>query len=379
VPELSPETLAKIKGAITRDIHISNPVDLTAGISPDEFEKVLKILAEDPGNDSILTIYVPPAGLDISSIEAAISHASALVRHNGKPLLSCFVGMSGIKGKIMEGHFVPYYLFPEDATAALTNAVNYQEQRAKPVGNIAELPNIDSAKARRIVNETLTGSPQRPIWLDAANMNELFKCYGIRFAETVVAATADAAAETAAKTGFPVVVKLNSATITHKTDVGGVVLNLKSKEEVKNAFNTIKANLAKIGRDKEMQGVTIQRQISEGVETIVGVTQDRMLGHVIMFGLGGIYAELMKDTAIRLLPLTDVKAAELINSVKMSQLLKGYRGMKPYDTKSLEDLLLRISEMVEDNPQISEMDLNPVKVQTDGEGYWAVDARIMIQ
>ena len=119
------------------------------------------------------------------------------------------------------------------------------------------------------------------------------------------------------------VLKLNSSTITHKTDVGGVILDIKSPEEVKTAFNTIRSNLAKIGRENEMQGVTVQRQISDGVEVIVGVTEDRMLGHVVMFGLGGIYAELIKDTAIRLHPLTDVNARELINSVKMSQLLKG--------------------------------------------------------
>src|SRR5208283_1416229 len=130
--------------------------------------------------------------------------------------------------------------------------------------------------------------------------------------------------------------KLNSATITHKTDVGGVILNVKSPEEATAAFNQIKTNLAKLGREKEMQGVTVQRQVSEGVEVIVGVSNDRMLGHVMMFGLGGIYAELIKDTAIKLHPLTDIKAKELINSVKMSQLLKGYRGMTPYDVKSLE-------------------------------------------
>jgi acetyltransferase len=379
VPELSAATLDKIKSAITRDIHISNPIDLTAGISPDEFEAVLKILAADPGNDAILTIYVPPAGLDISALENAISKASPLVRENGKPLLSCFLGMSGKKGKTMEGHFVPYYLFPEDATAALTNAVKYQELKVKETGSVPEFKDIDRGRGRQIINEVLMSSPQRPIWIDNDRVNELFKCYGINYAETVAAATPEEAAATAAKTGFPVVIKLNSATITHKTDVGGVVLNVKSQEEVKAAFNQIKSNLAKIGREKEMQGVTVQRQVMEGAEVIIGVSTDRMLGHMMMFGLGGIYAELIKDTAIRLHPLTDIKAAELINSVKMAQLLKGFRGMKPYDVKSLEDLLLRISALVEDNPQITEMDLNPVKVQTEGKGYWVVDARIMVQ
>jgi acetyl coenzyme A synthetase (ADP forming)-like protein len=379
VPDLSADTLSKIKSVIKRDIHINNPVDLTAGISPEEFEAVLKVLAADPGNDAILTIYVPPAGLDISSVENAISHAAQLVRQNGKPLLSCFVGMSGLKGKEMEGHFVPYYLFPEEAATALTNAVKYHDLKTKDTGSIPVFKDIEREKSHQLINDILTSSPQRPIWIDNRNMNELFKCYGIHFAETLVAATPEETAEIALKTGFPVVVKLNSATITHKTDVGGVILDIKTPEEVKTAFNQIRSNLAKIGRENEMQGVTVQRQISDGVEVIVGVTEDRMLGHVVMFGLGGIYAELIKDTAIRLHPLTDVSAQELINSVKMSQLLKGYRGMPPYDTKALEELLLRISAMVEDIPQITEMDLNPVKVQPDGQGYWVVDARIMIQ
>jgi len=379
VPDLSADTLSKIKSVIKRDIHINNPVDLTAGISPEEFEAVLKVLAADPGNDAILTIYVPPAGLDISSVENAISHAAQLVRQNGKPLLSCFVGMSGLKGKEMEGHFVPYYLFPEEAATALTNAVKYHDLKTKDTGSIPVFKDIEREKSHQLINDILTSSPQRPIWIDNRSMNELFKCYGIHFAETLVAATPEETAEIALKTGFPVVVKLNSATITHKTDVDGVILDIKTPEEVKNAFNQIRSNLAKIGRENEMQGVTVQRQISDGVEVIVGVTEDRMLGHVVMFGLGGIYAELIKDTAIRLHPLTDLNARELINSVKMSQLLKGYRGMPPYDTKALEELLLRISAMVEDIPQITEMDLNPVKVQPDGRGYWVVDARIMIQ
>ena len=202
---------------------------------------------------------------------------------------------------------MPYYLFPEDATSALTNAVKYQELKTKETGSVPEFSDIERGRSRQIINEILMGSPKRPIWIDNRNMNELFKCYGIHFAETLAAATPEEAVELAEKTGFPVVLKLNSATITHKTDVGGVILNIKSPEEVRTAFNQIRSNLAKIGRENEMQGVTVQRQISEGVEVIVGVSEDRMLGHVVMFGLGGIYAELIKDTAIKLHPLTDVE------------------------------------------------------------------------
>ena len=203
MPELSADTLSKIKSVIKRDIHIGNPVDLTAGVSPEEFEAVLKILAADPENDAILTIYVPPAGLDISAVENAIGRASPLVRQNGKPLLSCFVGMSGVKGKTMDGQFVPYYLFPEEAATALTNAVKYSELKTKEAGSIPVFKDIEREKSRRLINEILTSSPQRPIWIDNRNMNELFKYYGIHFAETLVSGNAGRSRRNSHKNRFP--------------------------------------------------------------------------------------------------------------------------------------------------------------------------------
>jgi acyl-CoA synthetase (NDP forming) len=194
-----------------------------------------------------------------------------------------------------------------------------------------------------------------------------------------IAKTANEAADKAAKMGFPVVVKLNSATITHKTDVGGVVIGLKSRNEVKRAFDTIRGRLKKLGRESEMQGVMVQRMITGGIETIVGVTQDPSFGPLMMFGAGGIYAELMKDIAIRLPPLTDLDAKEMIKSIKMAKMLEGYRDTPAGDTDAVEDLLLRLSAMVEDIHQISELDFNPVKVMPKGEGYWVVDARIMLK
>jgi acyl-CoA synthetase (NDP forming) len=179
--------------------------------------------------------------------------------------------------------------------------------------------------------------------------------------------------------GFPVAVKLSSATIQHKTDVGGVKLDLESEIEVKRAFNDIKSRLTEMGRQNEMDGVTVQHMVKEGTEAIVGVTLDPSFGPLIMFGLGGIYAELMKDVAVRLHPLTDSDARELVKSIKMTKLFEGFRGAPASDTESVEDLLLRLSALVEDIPQIAELDFNPVKVMPRGKGYWIVDARIMLK
>jgi acetyltransferase len=317
--------------------------------------------------------------LDISPFENAIGRSSPFIRQNGKALLSSFVGMTYSKGKVLEGNFVPYYIFPEEAAPALANAVKYRQLKNQKIGYIPELKSIERDKARKLVNNILTFSSDRPLWISNKDVNELCKCYGIRCVATNVAETPEQAASVAAKIGFPVVVKLNSPIITHKTDVGGVMLDINTADDVKKAFKKIKDNLENLSYDNEMQGVIIQPQIREGVEVIIGVSEDPLLGHVIMFGMGGILADMMKDTALRLLPLTDIKAKDLINSVKISQLLKGYRGMKPCDIQSLEDLLLRISAMVEDIPQISEMDLNPVKVLSEDHGYWVVDSRIMIK
>lgn len=379
LPELSAQTLAQIKSVVKRDININNPVDLTAGVSAEEFEAVLKILAKDTQYDAILTLYVSPSGEDIPKIEHAIGQASPLIRENGKAVLSCFVGKTMSKGKVLGGHFVPYYVFPEEAAIALANAARYYELKTREIGKIPEFTGVNREQGHQLVKNTLTESSKRPLWLSNRDVNNLFKFYGIRCAEIVTADTPGQAAKMAEQAGFPVVIKLNSTTITHKTDVGGVILNVNTAQEASQAFTKIKDNLSQLGRENEMQGVTVQPQVRDGVEVIVGVAKDPLLGHVIMFGMGGVMAELMQDKAVRLHPLTDVKAGELIESVKISRLLQGYRGMTPYDVLSLRDLLLRISTMIEDIPQIMEMDLNPVIVQPVGKGYWVVDSRIMVQ
>ena len=191
--------------------------------------------------------------------------------------------------------------------------------------------------------------------------------------------TADEAVKAAEALGFPVAVKLLSSSITHKTEVGGVLLDLRSPQEVNNAFTKIIKQLADIGRENEMIGVSVQPMISEGVEVVVGMTEDPSFGPLVMFGMGGVQAELFRDVTFRIHPLTDVEAREMIRSVKAYQLLTGWRGSKMADIQSLEDLLLRVSAMIEDLPQIAELDLNPIKVLEQNKGYVVVDARIMLR
>lgn len=380
LPQPSVETVEKLKSVIKRDIGIHNPLDTTAGADAAEFKKILEVLAEDQNYDAAMAIFIPPLVENVADFENSIREVAPAFWKAKKPLVTCFLGQRGFKAKLgTSGQYVPSYPFPEEAILALAKAAEYAESRQKPAGIIPEFSGIEKKEALEIIKKAMTDSIQRPLWLNPQEIVDLLKCYGIHLVETSIASTPEDASRLAAKIGFPVVVKLVSSSITHKSDVGGVILDLKSESEVKKAFLDIGARLAKINRQGEMQGVMIQKMIAEGIEAIVGVTQDPLFGPLIMFGAGGTYAELLKDVTLKLHPLTDMDAREMVKSIKLAKIFEGFRGSPPADREAIEELLLRLSAMVADIPQISELDFNPVKVMPAGKGYRVVDARIMIK
>jgi acetyltransferase len=380
VEELSEKTRAKIRPMMKRDINIGNPIDTTAGATADEYEGILRILAEDENVDSVLAIFAPPIVIETREMEKALGRVAPLFWRYKKPILGCFIGQKGLSSQLgTQGHYIPLFTFPEEAMVSLRRATEYDEMRRKPQGKTPVFKDIQKEKARELIDTVIKNSKTGTLWLSPTEIAELLEYYGIQCAKLAVARTADEAQTAAAKLGFPVAVKLESPTITHKTDVGGVILNVTSKPEVGKAYNTIKKNLEKIGREKEMTGVTIQQMFTGGIETIVGVTQDPSFGPLMMFGSGGIYAELIKDVTLKIHPITDLDAAEMIGSLKMTKLLEGYRGSPPRDIKAVQDLLLRVSAMVENIPEIAELDLNPVSVMLKGKGYRVIDARIMLK
>jgi acetyl coenzyme A synthetase (ADP forming)-like protein len=380
VPELSADASAKIRPLLKRDINLSNPIDTTAGATAQEYEGILRVLAADKDVDAVLAIFAPPMVVETKDMEEALRRVAPVFWRYKKPILGCFIGQKGLSSQLgTHGHYIPLFTFPEEAILSLKQAAEYAELRRKPRGKIPVIKGIQKAKARELIDTVSKNRQERPLWLSAEEISKLLAYYGIRQAEVAFAKTPAEAQAAAARLGFPVAVKLESPTITHKTDVGGVVLNVNSKSEVEKAYNTITKNLEKLGRQQEMSGVTVQQMMRGGIETIVGVTQDPSFGPLMMFGSGGIYAELIKDVTMKLHPITDLDAAEMIRSLKMTKLFDGYRGSPPSDVKALQDLLLRVSAMVEDIPEIAELDLNPVDVMPKGKGYRVVDARIMVK
>jgi acyl-CoA synthetase (NDP forming) len=353
---------------------------MTAEATADQYERALRLLAEDDSIDIVITIFIPPIVTQAEAVASAIRTVAPEYRRRSKALVASFMGSRGASIELgsEEECCVPSFAFPEDTATAIAKACEYNDWLKRPKGTIPELANIDSRKASRIVSSALGKSTARPLWLDDDSVAGLLDAYGIRLTQSRPARSSEEAMKAAIETGFPVVVKLVSDSIVHKTEVGGVVLDLRSEKEVAQGFAKIRENLVSLGREHEMQGVLVQQMISGGIETIIGVTQDPSFGPLIMFGMGGIHAELFKDVTFRIHPLTDVDAHEMVRAVKAYQLLEGWRGAKASDIESLEELLLRVSAIVEELPQIAELDLNPVKVLEGDKGYVVVDARVLL-
>jgi acetyltransferase len=380
VPGLSEETKTKIKKVVSRRLGLNNPLDLTGGVRSEEFLKVAEILAEDDGNDILMCLWGPAVIIEGQEIRGIVEQLSEICRRHQKPLLTSYM-IPDFKDRTRVGKKsrVPVFQFPEGAVLAISKFCDYVDavKRIK-IGTVPVFGDILRDRARRLIDDAQPRAQGKPFWLSAGEVDDLLACYGIKQAQTFTASSADEAAEIASRIGWPVAVKLFSTTITHKTEAGGVVLGLSSPEDVRKAFHDIYDRLEANGQENEMQGVIVQPMVEDGTELIIGITREA-LGPLIMLGSGGVYTEIIEDSVFRMCPLMDLDAQEMINSLKVSKLLRGFRNVAPGDIPALQDLLLRVSAMIMDIPEIGELDLNPVKVMPQGSGYRLVDARILIK
>ena len=389
VPELGGATLEGLRAFLPREAGIRNPVDMIASARPESFERAVHLVADDPGIDAVLVIYVPPIVTQPEEVAQAIvrgaeaaGHAAAARGVPAKPVLACFMGSHGVPDALrsLSESNVPSYTFPESAAIALARAADYGVWLATPEGRIPALGEIDGSRADDAIAGALgRAAAGAPAWLRPAEVRALLGAYGIASPEQAVATDADAAVAAARRIGFPVAVKLVSDAVTHKSEVGGVVLDVADESRVRAAFTGIAARLRTAGQARDMQGVAVQAMVRDGIEAIVGVTHDPSFGPMLMFGLGGTQVELLKDVVFRLPPITDLDAAEMVRAPRGFPLLEGYRGGPAADIAALETLLLRVSQLVGDHPEIVEMDLNPIKALAPGRGCRVVDARVAVR
>ncbi len=401
VPPLPPEVRARLAEFLPPEAALGNPVDTIDG-APESFARAIRVLAGWDGVDALLVLFVPPLATSEEDVALAIRSAvEDLPRPI--PVLCVFMasddGVSTLRGGRVR---IPVYAFPEEAARALSLAVQYAEWRAAPVGSVPRFEDVRSDDAAAMIAASLarvplTTSTAEPVpetpppgtgpaqrtggalarsrWLDPDEVACLLECYGIPIAPWRLASTPGEAAQVAGEVGWPVAVKGVAPGILHKAEAKAVALNVPDPAGVEAAAGQIGSALDAAGRSEHRY--LVQRMMPPGTEMLVGVVNDRLFGPVIACGAGGSAAQLLRDVVVRITPLTDRDAAEMVRSLVTYRLLEGHGGGAPTDVAALEDTLLRVSAMVEAHPEVAEMDCNPLIVLD--QGAVVVDARIRIE
>ncbi|MHC4850222.1 MAG: acetate--CoA ligase family protein [Planctomycetota bacterium] len=294
-----------------------------------------------------------------------------------KPVLTCLMGAGGRGPARRLRRGVPSYAFPEAAARVLGRVAEYAAWRRAPLGTQVEFDDFDGAAARTVCDRALADRGDG--WLLPDEVAALAAAAGLPMIEGRVAKTADDAVRAAEALGMPVVAKLVSRTLVHKTDVSGVQLNLRDATAVRQAFDAIRGALDASGRLDAFEGVLVQPMLSGGVEVLAGMTEDPVFGPLIAFGLGGVHVEVLGDVVFRVAPLTDKDAHEMVHGIRGRKLLEGYRGHPPADEAALEEMLLRLSRLVDEVAEIDDLDINPAIALPPGEGCRIVDLRVHVR
>jgi acetyl coenzyme A synthetase (ADP forming)-like protein len=357
LPTPSEETRAALAAVLPGEASLANPIDMLGGANAESFEQALPPVLADPSFDAAIVLFVPTVGTDEEAVGAAISRAAATAVD--KPVLCAFLSAKGAPAALQSVAHVPSFAYPEAAAKALARAVERGEWLRRPAGSVPELE-CDAEEAHAVVREAVTAGGG---WLDPEQTRRLLEAYGVPLVPERLAATKVAAVEAATELGFPVVLK-TAAPGAHKTEQGGIALDLGDEAAVLDAAERIGPPFL------------VQPFIRGGAELLAGALQDPVFGPLVAFGPGGVLAELIGEAQFQLAPLTDLDAEELVRSGKAGRLVAGFRGTPPADEGALVDLLLRLSLLAEELPEVAELDLNPVLALPDR--CLVVDARARV-
>ncbi len=363
LPALSEETRRRLAELLPREASLANPVDMLGSATPQTFEAVLPHLLADQHVDALIVLFVPPVVAGAGEVAEAVAKALERSPRNGKPVLASFLTHTGTPQALLDTDPpVATFDYPESAARALGHAAERAEWLRRPAGTVPELSGIDFARAEALVLSVLESS--NDAWLTPPQVRELLAAYGIPLVAERLAQSADEAVAAAAELGFPIVLK-TAAPGAHKTETGGIALDLGDEDEVRAAAERIGPPLV------------VQPMIRGGAELLAGAVQDSVFGPLVGFGAGGVFAELIGEAQFRLAPLTSVDAEELVLSGKAGRLVRGFRGAPPSDAGAFVDLVLRLARLADEIAEVAELDLNPVIGLA--EGCVAVDARVRVR
>jgi acetate---CoA ligase (ADP-forming) len=363
LPHLAEETRERLSAVLPREASLANPVDMLGSAVGSTYETVIPLVLADPGVDALIVLFVPPVVAGAEEVAEAVVRGVHTSAAADKPVLAAFVCAGGVPSCLVEADPpIATFAYPESAARALGHAADRAEWLRRPAGEVPELDGIDRAAAEALVRSVLASS--NDAWLTAPQVRQLFDAYGIPLVPERIASTPDEAVAAATELGFPGVIK-TAVPGAHKTDSGGIALDLAREDDVRAAATRIGCP------------VLVQPFVRGGAELLAGALQDPVFGPLVAFGPGGVLAELIGEAQFRIAPLAREDAEELVLTGKAGRLVAGFRGQPPADAEALVDLVLRLARLADEIPEVAELDLNPVLGLPTG--CVAVDARVRVR
>lgn len=372
--KISDATKEKLRSFLPSAASVKNPIDMIASAPIEHYQQTLETVIADENVDMIITIYLPFLGLKDIDVAKALMEIKA--KNPQKPVIGVFMTKSEFFNKISDMDVnMPFFMYAEEAADGLNRLNQQRLWMERPEGKIPSF-DVDYKKAQEIIAKSVNEGRDQ---LTTRESIDVLDAYGIRVCKSGFAKSEDEAVTIADSIGYPVVMKMTSKTTSHKTDVGGVRVNIQSAEQLRAEYQDLISKLEEKGLLEGLEGVIIQEMVKGNREMVCGIATDPQYGPMMMFGLGGVFIEVMKDVTFRIAPLTDIDAKEMIKSVKAYKLLEGARGTKPAQMEQIEETLLRLSQLVHDFKFIDELDINPLLIsEKTGEGI-AVDGRIKVR
>jgi len=369
------ETIHALEQYLPDAASAANPVDVLGDARADRYRFALERVSNDPNVDGIMVLLTPQA---MTEIDATAQAVGLVAKNISLPILGCFMGESRIKSgiDILTRFGIPNYPFPERAANAFRAMSSYRSIRSRPDPVYTHFE-VDTMTAKKVLD--LVRAEKR-LTIGDAESRQVLQAYGLRIPKSEIAETPDKAAILASQIGYPVVLKIASPDILHKTDIGGVKVGLQNASDVRDAFELMVYRAQRYIPDARIWGCLVQEMApAGGLEVLVGMNRDPQFGPLITFGLGGIYVETLRDVTFRVAPLSQQEAEDMLSQVRAHALLDGVRGQPPMDKAAIVDTLLRISQLVQDFPDIIEMDINPLMVYQVGAGALALDMRLVLK
>ncbi len=381
--QLSERTKNELKKHLPPTASIANPVDVIGDADEKRYRAAFELLVQDENVDGLIPIWTPTLmaeAVDIASIIAEVG------RKSDKPILACIQTMgdsADIRRALLQDR-IPHYQFPENAARALAAMAEYGTWSRRPQGEVIRFPDVKPAVVKKLLSQIRSGQsptsrPRPASFVSEPEGHRILAAYGLPAPPMHLSANLEEALDAAKKIGYPVVLKIVSPDILHKTEFGGVKVGIRNEADLRQAYTSLLETVKTRKPDADIWGILVQQMAPEGTETILGMKRDPSFGPILMFGLGGILVEVLKDVTFRIAPINDLSAESMVGGIKAAKILQGFRGEPPRDVPKIKECLQRLSQLVTDFPDFDEIDINPLLVYEQNKGALVLDARILLR